>query len=389
MSTSRSRSFLANLLLLVSVGVLGAIYFSPVWWVSLTAPNYPEEAFPDGIRIHFQLNSVVSGCEKVENVEIVEEGEVMDCVHEMDTINHYVGMYPIASGGVIETAFSMFVLMMLGIMIVGFMCTRPNVRSGVMFVGFALLTAWMAQAWLSPGGLKYQNTDYLVGLSRSLDLEEVVDDEPLSPGQAMIERLKASLGEEYEEETVEVKADESSDKDRSIEQLRLAFENDQSFKPASERMEWDASGAQLLSWHYSKNLARYFNNPEEIAPMVKRMTLAAHAAFWAMIVSMIALIVLTRKTGNIFYWALALLPMLLPVLFIADFSAWLWWYGHNLNDMGAFTLKEFMPTVFGQGKVAQFTTHSYPHYGFGFMVIFSALLAVSAVIRRGQLRSED
>jgi hypothetical protein len=54
--------------------------------------------------------------------------------------------------------------------------------------------------------------------------------------------------------------------------------------------------------------------------------------------------------------------------------------------MGAFTLKPFMPTVFGDGKVAQFTTHSYPAIGFGLMVASSALLALAALIRFKQLR---
>ena len=30
--------------------------------VSLTAPNYPKDAFPDGIRIHFHFNGVFNGC---------------------------------------------------------------------------------------------------------------------------------------------------------------------------------------------------------------------------------------------------------------------------------------------------------------------------------------
>jgi len=77
--------------------------------------------------------------------------------------------------------------------------------------------------------------------------------------------------------------------------------------------------------------------------------------------------------------------MALPAGFIAEYSAWLWWYGHRLNEMGAFTLKPFMPTVFGDGKVAQFTTHSYPHYGFGLMVASSLLLLLAALIRRKQL----
>ena len=97
---TNKRSLVANSLVLAAIGLLVAIYFTPIWWVSLTAPNYPEEAFPDGIRIHFHMNGVFNGCEKIDNVEITED-EAIDCVHEMDTINHYVGMYPIAAGGVI------------------------------------------------------------------------------------------------------------------------------------------------------------------------------------------------------------------------------------------------------------------------------------------------
>ena len=53
--------------------------------------------------------------------------------------------------------------------------------------------------------------------------------------------------------------------------------------------------------------------------------------------------------------------------------------------MGAFTLKPFMPTVFGQGKVAQFTTYSYPHYGFGLLVAATLVLLLAALIRRKQI----
>jgi len=68
-----------------------------------------------------------------------------------------------------------------------------------------------------------------------------------------------------------------------------------------------------------------------------------------------------------------LVPALLPVLFIADYSYWLYWFGHNLHDWGAFKIKPFMPTVFGDGKIAQFTTHSYPTIGFYILVAISLL----------------
>ena len=68
-----------------------------------------------------------------------------------------------------------------------------------------------------------------------------------------------------------------------------------------------------------------------------------------------------------------LVPSSLPLLFIADYSYWLYWFGHNLHDWGAFKIKPFMPTVFGDGKIAQFTTHSYPTIGFYMILAISAL----------------
>ena len=63
---------LAYVLVAAALALLVAIYFVPVWWVSLTAPNYPPEAFPDGVRIHFHMNGVFNGCQKVEKAEITE-----------------------------------------------------------------------------------------------------------------------------------------------------------------------------------------------------------------------------------------------------------------------------------------------------------------------------
>jgi len=70
--------------------------------------------------------------------------------------------------------------------------------------------------------------------------------------------------------------------------------------------------------------------------------------------------------------------LILPLGFIIDYSAWLYWFGHNMQNFGAFTIKPFMPTVFGDGKVAQFTTHSYPTIGF-FILIVMAILSFMAI----------
>ena len=383
------RTAISGILILAAIGLLIAIYYSPTWWVSLTAPNYPEEAFPDGVRIHFHMNGVFNGCKKVEKAEILEE-EALDCVHEMDTINHYVGMYPIAAGGVIEKAFSPFLVSLLGVMLLGFMCTKPRIRLGIMGIGFAVIAIWMYFTWYGKDGLNYQNTGYISALVSALsqDVEKESAEAELSPGQAIIERLKAELAEtEVKERKAEV--GEISDKADMIENLHVTFEKSEERKPANERRMWNGSGSQMMSWHYEKSLGRYFNEPALINPMVETMTMVAHVVFWGIIVAMLVLLFGARKNSGLLYWLLIIVPMALPLFFLIEYSAWLWWYGHNLNEMGAFTVKPFMPTVFGQGKVAQFTTHSYPHYGFGMMMLMPVLLALAALIRRKQLKEQD
>ena len=75
------------------------------------------------------------------------------------------------------------------------------------------------------------------------------------------------------------------------------------------------------------------------------------------------------------------IPAVLPIAFLVDYSGWLYWYGHNMQDFGAFTIKPFMPTVFGQGKVAQFTTHSYPSTGF-YVLIATSILSILAIFSK-------
>lgn len=381
------------LLSLTAIGLLAAIYFTPIWWVSLTAPNYPPEAFPDGVRIHFHMNGVFNGCKKVEKAEIREE-EALDCVHEMDTINHYVGMYPIAAGGVLEKAFSPFLVAMLAVMLLGFAINRPGIRVTVLGVGFAAILGWMFLTYYGPGGLRWQTTGFVKGLVTSLDQEagkgeEADSGRPQSPGEALIAQLKAELAKSAgtPEPGSAAAADEgTSHKNAMLNSLRVTFDRDQAKRPADERQEWTGSGSQMMAWHYGKSLGRYFNNPEEIRPMVATMSAVGHAIPWLLLGAMLLLLWGARRNGGPLYWLLVLVPLALPVFFLIDYSAWLWWYGHNLNAMGAFTVKPFMPTVFGDGKVAQFTTHSYPYWGFGLMLLMSAVLALAALLRRKQLK---
>lgn len=373
-----------------ALALLVAIYFLPVWWVSLTAPNYPPEAFPDGVRIHFHMNGVFNGCQKVEKAEITET-EALDCVHEMDTINHYVGMYPIAAGGVIERAFSPFLITMLGVMLVGFAIQTPKLRLGVMAIAFAALGGWMYLYFYGADGLKYQNAGYLEAMVTSMDQSAgEAEAKEVSPGQALIARLKAELAKSMPDAQPAATAGAvkglaaHADKQLYLDNLKTTFTKDSERRGATEA--WTGSGNQLLAWHYEKSLGRYFNNPAEIGPMAKTMSGAAHGIFWLLIGAMFLLLWGARKNAGLLYWLLVLVPIALPVFFLIDYSAWLWWYGHTLNDMGAFTVKPFMPTVFGQGKVAQFATHSYPAIGFGLMLAMTVLLAFAALLRRKELR---
>jgi len=376
----------------VSVLLLVFIYIVPIWWVALTAPNYPENAFPDGVRIDFHMNGVFNGCKRIVT-EDYEETEALDCVHEMDTINHYVGMYPIAAGGPIERGFSPFLITMLAIMIIGFAIGDPKKRTVFLAITFVINGLWMANTLFMKNGLNTQNEGYLYALMNQLD-QDANDKSQSSKNIKMVDsdqalaKLKASLaGEEYTEvKTVEVPETEQqaeqeiSDKEHLMNELQISFEVDMEKRNIDE--PWVGNGNQLMSWHYTKVLGRYFNNKDEIDPMVKTLKMATQVVFWGLIVAMILLIIKTRENKGIFYYLMIFVPMALPVFFVIDYAAWLWWYGHTLNDMGAFAVKPFMPTVFGVGKVAQFSTYSYPSIGFGLMMLNSAVLAAIVLLKR-------
>ena len=382
---------------IASVFLMIAVYFVPIWWVALTAPNYPEAAFPDGVRINFHMNGVFNGCTLIVKDEITED-ETLDCVHEMDTINHYVGMYPIAAGGPIERGFSPFLITFLIILIIGFAISDPKKRMIFLGIAFAGNTLWMSMTIYKTDGLQYQNNGYLYALMNQLDQD--VNDLSLAKTVKAIDSTRAlkqlrdslagreiedmddeELAAQAEEESAAAQEVEISEKQRLIFQLKDTYDNDRVNKRVSD--EWVGNGFQIMAWHYGKVLGRYFNNPDEIRPMVKTLRIATHVVFIGLIGAMLLFLIAgTRVTNNPVYWLMVLVPMALPVFFIIDYASWLWWYGHTLNDMGAFAVKPFMPTVFGEGKVAQFATFSYPSIGFGLMMLNSVILAVIALMRR-------
>lgn len=378
----KRRGIIYRVLSLIAIALIATSFFMPGWWVALKAPNYPEATFPQGIKILFHMDSVRNGCE-IRKSEEVEEKEALDCVHEMDTINHYVGMYPIASGGPVEKAFSPYLFSMLGVMLLAFAAPGRKSRMAVSVIGYGAVAAWMSLSMFGQDGIKYHTTGYMEGLVVSLgqDSADKVDDSNLNP---IVKMLKQSLDESEAKEKVEIA--KSGDRDALFENLRANYNIDNNKKAGAEQVPWNGSVMQVFKWHYAKSLARWFNEPARNDPLVATMDAVSVILFVGVLAFMALMIFAAWSANSVFYWALVLAPMALPIGFLAEYAGWLWWYGHSLNEMGAFTLKPFMPTVFGDGKVAQFSTHSYPSIGFGLMVLSSAILAFAALVRRKQLK---
>src|SRR5574343_1793106 len=169
MDTQTKQTRLVQGLTLIALVAMVAAYFAPIWWVSLTAPNYPKDAFPDGIRIHFHFDGVYNGCKaagkgsRMAN-EIIQKdlgadeerynpildarkdvdkgAEGLDCVHEMNTTNHYVGMFPIATGAPVEKPLAKFFFGFFAVMMIAFAMARKKARVMTLAVGFTAVVAW-------------------------------------------------------------------------------------------------------------------------------------------------------------------------------------------------------------------------------------------------------
>ena len=309
-------------LTLISLICLVAAYFAPIWWVSLTAPNYPPDAFPDGIRIHFHFDGVYNGCKAAgkgtrmaneiiqkdlahdderynpvldaeKNVDKGAQG--LDCVHEMNTINHYVGMFPIATGAPVEKPLAKFFFGFFAVMMIAFAMTKKKARVATLAIGFAAVAAWA-----------------------------IVDQFVLGHLASHVDAYMAEAG-------------------------------------------------------------TFFKEPDKIKVWGDNVTLYSKVAIFGLIAVMVVVVAATALIRP-FQLLLALVPALLPLYFVITYAGWLWFFGHNLHPWGAFTVKPFMPTVFGEGKVAQFSTFSYPYWGYGLLMVIFVCLILALLIRRKQLR---
>jgi hypothetical protein len=215
----------------------------------------------------------------------------------MDTINHYVGMFPIATGAPVERPLAKFFFGFFAVMIIAFVLPRRRPRVILLATGFAVVAVWMIVDQIVLGNLNIQVENYI------------------------------------------------------------------------------------------RDAGRFFKEPDRILAWGDNVRLISQIVIFSLIASMAAIVAGVAKLRN-FQLLLVFVPALLPFYFLAVFSAWLWFFGHNMHPWGAFTLKPFMPTVFGEGKVAQFSTFSYPFWGYGLLMLIFVCLMLAFLIRRKQLREQ-
>ena len=324
MSTETQKNRVITALTMVALVAMIAAFFAPIWWVSLTAPNYPPDAFPDGIRIHFHFDSVQNGCRATgtgsrmaaetmqadmgpdsgrynpildAKKDVNKDATGLDCVHEMNTINHYVGMFPIATGAPVERPMAKYFFGMFTVMLLGFITPAGRKRLLVLSVGFAAVAAWTVTEQLVLGHLATHVKNYLAAA------------------------------------------------------------------------------------------ATFFNEPARLKVWGDNVTLYTQIAIGGMVAAMVVIVAGVARWRN-FSLILVLVPALLPLFFVIEYAGWLWFFGHNMHPWGAFTVKPFMPTLFGEGKVAQFSTYSYPYWGYGLLMVTFACLIVAMLLRRKQLREQ-
>ncbi|RLD48186.1 MAG: hypothetical protein DRI88_04025 [Bacteroidetes bacterium] len=115
-----------------------------------------------------------------------------------------------------------------------------------------------------------------------------------------------------------------------------------------------------------------------------------NALYFFILFALLALLFMFN-TKKKMLWA-AIIPALVPFYFLFVYIYYLYWYGHHLglHGGGAFAgIKPFMPTVFGEGKVAQFTTVSYPDYGFLFAFGVFVFMILAMLFKNKELRKSQ
>jgi hypothetical protein len=80
-------------------------------------------------------------------------------------------------------------------------------------------------------------------------------------------------------------------------------------------------------------------------------------------------------------WLLTLPALTFPIAFMVDLTAWMYYFGHSLNPSAALSnaIGSFMPTVLGEGVIAQFRSVAHLQTGWYFAA-GGTLLSILALV---------
>ncbi|MEQ9618837.1 MAG: cytochrome C [Deltaproteobacteria bacterium] len=92
----RKRFLLPSIILVAAAVILFISIFLPYWKITLFAPQYP-----DGLEASMYVNRLTGD------------------VHEIDGLNHYIGMKPMGEAAVLERTLSVFIIIGLALLIAG------------------------------------------------------------------------------------------------------------------------------------------------------------------------------------------------------------------------------------------------------------------------------
>ncbi len=129
---------------------------------------------------------------------------------------------------------------------------------------------------------------------------------------------------------------------------------------------------------------------EEIPSYLKFLDSVLKNSQYFFILFVVLGLMFTFCKKRVLAWA-ALVAGFIPFYYLGLFIYSLHWYGHHmgLHGGGAFAgIKPFMPTVFGEGKVAQFITMSYPNYGFLLAVLTFVFFLLAILNKRKDLSNK-
>jgi len=145
-SDSEQKSYRLPMILLgaAAVLILASMLF-PYWKMTLLAPQYPG-----GLHVQVYVNRMTGD------------------VHEIDGLNHYIGMRPLAEAAALERSVSMFMITLLGLLVLAaiFVHSKWAVLLAIpaIFMPFVFLADMYY--WLRDFGL---NLDPTAALSNSIE----------------------------------------------------------------------------------------------------------------------------------------------------------------------------------------------------------------------------